>query len=274
MNDHISVNMKLWDERVGYHLNSGFYDKDGFLNGKISISDLEQELLGNISGKSILHLQCHFGMDTISLSRMGAIATGVDFSQKAINAAEKLTIETRQNAKFICSDIYDLPSVLDQKFNIVFTSFGVIGWLPDLNKWAGVIQHFLEPGGKFIIAEFHPVVWMFDNDFKKIEYSYFNERPIRELEEGTYADKNAPFQLESITWNHSLSEVMQSLMQHGIEITDFKEYDYSPYNCFNETIEIEPGKFNIKNLQHKIPMTYSITGQKKKATPWNESANF
>lgn len=264
MEDYIGINKKLWDERVPEHFKSSFYDVPGFLKGNNSLSVLEQELLNNIRGKSILHLQCHFGLDTISLSRMGTIATGVDFSENAIATARQLAHETGQNTQFICSDIYELPSVLSQRFNMVYTSFGVIGWLPDLNKWAQTIHHFLKPDGIFLMAEFHPVVWMFNNNFNAIEYSYFNRGPIKELEEGTYANKNAPLSLDSITWNHSLQDVLQALIRNKIEITDFREYDYSPYNCFNETIELTPGRFCIKNLENKIPMVYSIKGQKKK----------
>ncbi len=263
MENYLKTNKKLWDARVGIHYNSEFYKLREFLNGKTSFSSLEEHLLGGVSGKSVLHLQCHFGMDTISLSRLGAKATGVDFSKKAIATAKKLASDCAEKTTFICSDIYELPLILKKRFDILYTSFGVIGWLPDLDKWAKIIQRYLKPGGKFVFAEFHPVVWMFDNDFKKIEYSYFNREPIRELEEGTYADKKASLHLESITWNHGLADVIQSLLDNKIEIVDFQEYDYSPYNCFNGTINIAPGKYCIRSLRGKIPMIYSITGRKK-----------
>lgn len=263
MENYLSTNKSLWDARVGIHLDSDFYDKVAFLKGKLSLTTIEQELLGDIKGKSILHLQCHFGMDTISLSRMGSIATGIDFSENAIATAKQLAIEAGEKTEFILCDVYGLPSVLKKNYDIVFTSFGVIGWLPDLDKWANIIQQFLKPGGKFVFVEFHPVVWIFDNHFKEIQYSYFNREAIRETEDGTYADKAASLHLDSITWNHGLSEVMQSLLNNNIEIVDFREYDYSPYNCFNETIEVAPGKYFIKTLQNKIPMTYSLVGQKK-----------
>lgn len=262
MEHYLSTNKKLWDARVGIHLDSDFYDKTGFLNGKLSLTSLEQELLGDIKGKTVLHLQCHFGMDTISLSRMGATATGIDFSKSAIATARQLAIEAGVNTDFVLSDVYDLPSVLNKEFDVVFTSFGVIGWLPDLDKWADIIYRFLKPGGKFVFVEFHPVVWMFDNYFKKIQYSYFKQDAIREIEEGTYADKEAPLHLESITWNHSLGEVMQSLLNKKIELEDFGEYDYSPYNCFNGTVEVAPGQYCIQSLEKKIPMMYSVIGHK------------
>ena len=113
---------------------------------------------------------------------------------------------------FVCCDIYDAPKFIDEKFDIVFTSYGTIGWLPDLDKWAKVISHFLKPDGKFIMADFHPVVWMFDNDFKEVFYNYFNVEPIIEAESGTYADKEAELSTQTMTWNHPTSELLNSLI--------------------------------------------------------------
>ena len=236
---------------------------EGFLQGKTSLNEIELNLLGDIQGKSILHLQCHFGQDTISLSRLGATATGVDLSDKAIESARKIAKDTHSDAEFICCDIYDLPNHLDEKFDIVFTSYGVIGWLPDLDKWAKIISSFLKPDGQFVFVEFHPVVWMFDDDFDKIAYRYFNSGAILESESGTYADKNADITQDYVMWNHGLSEVVNSLLKNGLEINVLDEFDYSPYNCFNKTIEFEPKKYRIAHLDDKIPMLYSISAKKK-----------
>jgi len=122
---------------------------------------------------------------------------------------------------------------------------------------------FLKPNGKFVFAEFHPVVWMYDNDFKEVFYSYFNIEPIIEDEFGTYADKSSAISTQTITWNHPISEVLNALIKNGLEINCFNEYDYSPYNCFNNTEEFEPGKFRIKSFKNKIPMVYSLTAVKK-----------
>jgi len=236
---------------------------ENFIKGKTSLNEIELDLLGNIEGKSILHLQCHFGQDTISLARMGAHVTGIDFSDKAIAEAKLLAKQTNVEAKFICCDIYDLPVYLNEKFDIVFTSYGTIGWLPDLDKWAKIISRFLRDEGILIFVEFHPVVWMFDNNFEKIGYNYFNTESIEETENGTYADKDAPITTETISWNHSLSEVINSLLYNNMNLSSFDEYNYSPYNCFNETIEFETGKFRIKHLEDKIPMLYAIKAIKK-----------
>lgn len=263
MTNYKEINKTLWNNKTDVHINSAFYDNITFIEGRNSLNSIELDLLGDIKGKSILHLQCHFGQDTISLSRLGAKVTGVDFSDKAIKRARELAVTTKSDASFICCDIYDLPQNLDEKFDIVFTSYGTIGWLPDLDKWSNIISNFMKPNSTFVFVEFHPVLWMFDDNFKKIEYRYFNDGPIIEHKEGTYANRNAPLSEESVGWNHSISEVLGSLLQNGLEIKLMEEFDYSPYNCFNETIEYEPQKFRIKHLDNKIPMLYSILAKKK-----------
>lgn len=262
--DYIEINRQSWNHRTDAHLNSEFYDLKGFLNGNTSLNEIELKLLGDIKGKRILHLQCHFGQDTISLSRLGAEVTGVDLSDKAIASAKQIAKDTLSSAKFICCNIYDLPQHLDEKFDIVFTSYGTIGWLPDLDEWAKIISKFLKPNGKFIFVEFHPVVWMFDDNFDKIGYRYFNSGGILEIENGTYADRNADITQSYVMWNHGLSEVLNSLIHNDLEINALDEFDYSPYNCFNNTIEFEPKKFRIEHLDDKIPMVYSVVGTKKK----------
>lgn len=244
------------------HINSEFYDNESFLKGESSLKHIELDLLGDIQGKSILHLQCHFGQDTISLSRLGAKVTGIDLSDNAIRYAQNTAKELGTDTRFICSDIYELPDVLDDKFDIVFTSYGVIGWLPDMGRWAEIIARYLKPGGQFMMVEFHPVVWMFDDDFKTIDYSYFKGAEIIEQLEGSYADRNAEIEYTTVTWTHSLSEVINNLIQAGICITRFEEYNYSPYNCFKHTIQIDKDKYRIKHLSDKLPMIYAVKGIK------------
>jgi SAM-dependent methyltransferase len=260
--EYLQHNRDSWNKRLQSHLESDFYDMKGFLNGANSLRHIELELLGDIAGKSVLHLQCHFGQDTLSMSRMGAKTTGVDLSDLAIKKAKELNDTLSLDAEFICSDIYELDRHLDSQFDIVFSSYGTIGWLPDLKRWAKILNRFLKPGGKFVFVEFHPVVWMFDNDFKAIAYSYFNEEEIIETYTGTYADQNADFQTTTISWNHPLDEVLGNLLQAGLHIVQFKEYPYSPYNCFRGMQKIDNEKFTIKSLAKQIPMTYSLTAIK------------
>lgn len=262
MEDYIKINKQTWNNKTAVHIDSDFYDNDNFIKGKSTLNSIELDLLGDVNGKKILHLQCHFGQDSLSLARLGAKVTGVDLSDRAIDKAQELNIQLQLDAQFICCDIYDLPNHLNDTFDIVFTSYGTIGWLPDLNKWSAVISQFLKPDGKFVMAEFHPVVWMFDTNFKEVFYSYFNIKPIIENETGTYADQYSEIETQTITWNHPTSEVLNALINAGLEINAFNEFDYSPYNCFNETEEFETGKYRIKHLGNKIPMIFSILATK------------
>lgn len=263
IDNYIAINRQSWNNRTDAHLKSEFYDLDSFLKGETSLNDIELALLGDVKEKTILHLQCHFGQDTISLSRLGASVTGVDLADKAILNARRIAADTNSNTQFICCDIYDLPNHLQLRFDIVYTSYGTIGWLPDLDKWAQIIDKYLKPGGKFVFVEFHPVVWMFDDSFEKVGYSYFNSGAILETEIGTYADRSADITQEYVMWNHGLSEVMSSLINNGFEINTFEEFDYSPYNCFNNTIELAPKKYRIAHLGNKIPMVYALVATKK-----------
>jgi len=264
--NYLEINQNLWNKKTDIHFESDFYNVKDFIKGKSSLNSIELDLLGDIKGKSVLHLQCHFGMDSISLARLGAKVTAIDLSDRAIEKARELAEQTNTEVEFIQSDVLNLKEVLNDTFDIVFTSYGTIGWLPDMNKWAEVVAHFMKPQGQFIMAEFHPVIWMFDYDFTKVEYGYFNSGAIVEELEGTYTDENTSSAIKekSISWNHTLSDVMQALLNQNLTIFHFKEYDYSPYNCFNNTFEIEPGKFMIKGLENKLPMVYSIVASKVK----------
>lgn len=261
--NYLEINKEAWNNKVPIHLDSEFYAMDSFLKGKNALPQTDLDLLGNIKGKSILHLQCHFGQDSLSMARMGAKVTGIDLSNKAIEKAQALNIELNLDATFICCDVYNTLEHIKEKFDIVYTSYGTIGWLPNLDKWAKVISGALKPNGKFIFVEFHPILWMFDDDFTKIQHHYHNEKPIIETYTGTYANKEAEITTNSIGWNHSLSEVFQALSKNSLRIEHFNEYDYSNYNCMNEMIEFEPKKFRIKHLENKIPMMYSLVALKK-----------
>lgn len=259
---YFKSNQELWNKRTAIHKSSDFYDLDGFRKGKNVLNEIELNELGQVSGISMLHLQCHFGLDSMSWSRLGAQVTGVDFSKSAIDTAEDLNTELGLDANFICSNIYDLKNNLDQKYDIVFTSYGTIGWLPDLERWADTIRHFLKPGGIFYIAEFHPVIWMFDDDFSKLTYSYFNQGVIETEQEGTYADKHSKIKQKEYSWNHSIGDVVNALIKFGLSLQSLNEFNYSPYDCFPNTIKNEEGNFYIQGYEGVLPMVYSIKAVK------------
>jgi 2-polyprenyl-3-methyl-5-hydroxy-6-metoxy-1,4-benzoquinol methylase len=263
MENYIAINKTLWNNKVPHHYESEFYDVANFIKGQTSLKTIELDLLGDISGKKILHLQCHFGMDSISLARMGAKVTALDFSDKAIEKANELNTLCQTNVNFVCCNVYDAAQYISDSFDIVFCSYGIIGWLEHLNPWAKIIHDFLKPSGQFIYVDFHPFVWVWDNDFNKIEYSYFNIAPIVENLTGTYAAKEAELKDTEVGFNHPTSELLNALINNGLTIKYYHEYNYSPYNCFNNCEEREPGKFYIKTFDDKMPMVYAVCGSKE-----------
>lgn len=261
--EYKEVNRNAWNKKTAIHVDSDFYDNKSFLQGKNTLKEIELDFLGNIKGKTILHLQCHFGQDSVSMSRMGAKVTGVDLSDVAIEKAGEFASQLGSDTRFICSDVYDLPNVLNEKFDIVYTSYGVIGWLPDMRHWAEVITHFLKPGGQFVFVEFHPFVYTFDEEVRKVAYRYFTSEPIVEEMSGTYADRKAEVAYSTVSWNHSLSEVIDNLLKAGISLVRFEEFDYSPYDCFMNTVKVGESRYRIAHMDNMIPLTYALKGEKR-----------
>lgn len=257
--DYLIDNQKLWDDRVSVHAQSDFYDLTSFLRGRNSLTTIELSELGDVKGKSILHLQCHFGQDSLSLARMGARVTGIDFSEEGIKTARELNGKMKLDATFIQSDVYTLPQKLNKTFDIVYTSFGVIGWLPDLNRWAEVIDAFLKPGGIFYMAEFHPFIWLLD-DAKNYDwhYPYFNIKPIKEEIKGTYADEKAALTHTHHSWNHPITDVLSPLLNLGLQLDFFHEFDYSPFKIFNDMHESDSKTYHIPRFGNAFPYVYSI----------------
>jgi SAM-dependent methyltransferase len=263
MENYLEINKAAWNAKVPSHLNSEFYDMENFKHGNTSLKEIELALLSDIHNKNIIHFQCHFGQDTISLERLGAKVIGIDFSEDAIRAAKALAILLKSNTEFVCTDIYQIPNLIQQKFDIVFTSYGTVGWLPDINKWAASVVHCLDKGGKLIMVDFHPVLWMYSDDFSHVQYKYSNAEPIIEVWEGSYADKTSTQKSKSISWNHGLGEIIQALINVGMQIEILAEHHCSPYNIFPEMKEISPNRFCIEKFGDKIPYVYSIVAIKK-----------
>ncbi len=264
--DYFAVNQKLWDGRVAAHTKSELYDMESFMSGKTSLKEIEKDALGNVTGKTLLHLQCHFGQDTLSWSRKGAKATGIDFSENAIAKAKQLNEQLGLDVEFVTSNVYDLPEVLFGEFDYVFTSYGATPWLPDLDKWAAIVSRYLKKGGIFYLAEFHPTLFMFNFDNHQVEYSYFNEnKPYSEEVTGSYADKTGETNGKEYFWNHSISEKVNALLNQGLTLLELKEYDFSPYNCFPNMIEREPGRYvwGQEKFGVRVPMTLSLKMEKR-----------
>ncbi|GAB2838627.1 class I SAM-dependent methyltransferase [Ferruginibacter profundus] len=260
---YFEANKEGWNKRTAIHKASAFYDLDAFKKGKSSLNKIELEEVGDVKGRSLLHLQCHFGMDTLSWAREGAMVTGVDLSNEAIALAQQINDELQLNASFICCNVYDTTAYVKQQFDIVFTSYGTIGWLPDLEPWAKMIAATLQPGGFFYIADFHPTLWMLDDAMEKLTYSYFNDEVIVTEQQGSYTDRTAAIQYTEYGWNHPFSEIFTALIEAGLQIEFLHEYCFSPYNCFANTEQGEDGMWRLKGMGNKFPMMYSIKAVKK-----------
>ncbi len=259
MEDYLQYNRANWNARTEAHLKSKFYDVAGWLAGKESLREIELGLLpDDLGGKTILHLQCHFGQDTLSLARRGASVTGVDLSDAAITAARELTDRAGLTARFINCDLYSLPEHLEETFDIVFTSYGTIGWLPDLDRWAAIVSRYLKPGGQFVFVEFHPFVWLWNEERTAIKYPYFNRDPIVEEESGSYTDQSEGVSGTVVSWDHPVSCVITSLLDRGLRLRHFEEYDYSPYDCFPDTVRVGEDRWQLRQLAGQIPLTYAL----------------
>jgi ubiquinone/menaquinone biosynthesis C-methylase UbiE len=259
---YFDANRTLWDEKTKVHKDSEFYALEKFRKGQTSLQQIELKELGNVKGRSLLHLQCHFGMDSLSWAREGAIVTGVDFSEEAVITARELAVEEGSDAEFICCNVYDLKEYLDKKFDIVFTSYGTIGWLPDLDKWAELVAYYLKPGGTFYMVDFHPIVWMFNSDFSRVKYPYHNAAVIEEESIGTYTDCNAPIHATEYGWNHSLSEIINSLIRYGLQIEFLNEFPYSSFNVFNDMVQGDDGLWRLRDQYEMFPLMYSIRAKR------------
>lgn len=253
------TNRETWNQKVAIHSRSDFYDLEGFRAGASSLNSYELDALGDVSGKSLLHLQCHFGQDTLSWARMGAKCTGVDISEEGIKLARSLNEELGLDAEFVCCNVLDTSKHVTETFDIVFSSYGTIGWLPDLRPWAQMISELLKPGGVFYLVEFHPIAWMFDYTVSppEMKYGYHQKEAIYEEYEGTYTDDaSKKMTSKEYGWNHSLSEVISSLIDAGLTLEYLNEYDASPYDIFPGLVKNENGMYD---LQKKLyPLLFEV----------------
>jgi SAM-dependent methyltransferase len=263
---HVQQNKAYWDEITPVHVRSSFFVIDGFKSGKSQmIMPFEPEEMGDVHGKSLLHLQCHIGMDTLAWARRGAKVTGVDFSGEAIKTARTLSKEMGIISSFVESDIYALPDVLKGKFDIVYTGAGALCWLPDLTRWANIIAHFIKPGGFFYIMEGHPFMSVFDNspDVKelKVKHSYYNNPDWLNQNPGNdYADSSYAIKNKESEWMHPLSEIINSLIQAGLKIEFLHEY---PMLFFKQFSFMEKGKDGYWHLKgDKLPQIFSLKATK------------
>jgi SAM-dependent methyltransferase len=269
MKKYFKANQERWDELADHHFTGDFYNVKKFKLGGISITDLERKEVGDVKGKKLLHLQCHFGKDTLSWARLGAVVTGVDFSLKAIKLAKQLNQEINENATFIHSNIFDLKKsdLTPSSFDIVYTSHGTIYWLNDLTKWAEIIAYYLKPGGFFYIADGHPTGSLCDEEDPKdlkIRYPYFyQEKPLKFEEEGSYADVQAPLKHKTeYGWVHDMGDIVNNLINAGLKIEFIHEYPFVSWKSLPFLEEKEDGWWYLPEKYPQLPLTLTIRARK------------
>jgi 2-polyprenyl-3-methyl-5-hydroxy-6-metoxy-1,4-benzoquinol methylase len=262
-----AANEALWDAWTAIHAKGEFYDLEGFRAGGVRLRPYEIEMVGDVTGKSLLHLQCHFGIDTLSWARLGARVTGADLSPEAIELARSLAIELGfPDARFVRSNLYDLPAALDGQFDVVYTSRGVLGWLPDVRGWARVVAHFLAPGGTFFISEIHPVAQVFENDGVapgelRLTYPYFEHvEPLTFAVKGSYADPTADVgaDLTEHGWDHGLGEIVTALIEAGLRIETLIEHPFLEWRA-DFLVEDGDGRWRLPpGTAGDLPLMFSL----------------
>ncbi|MEZ4235129.1 MAG: class I SAM-dependent methyltransferase [Myxococcota bacterium] len=266
MSDWRTLNRKHWDERVPLHVQSAFYDVAGWRAGRDSLQPFEVEEVGDVAGSSLVHLQCHFGLDTLSWARRGARVTGVDFSGEAVAAARSLAAASGLAARFVEADVYDAPTALGTTYDIVYTSHGVLSWLPDLDGWAAVVAALLRPGGFLYLSEFHPLSWCLDQGAptpqlgRDPEHDYFVAEPLAFADPGSYADRGARTACDAtIEHQHRLGQVVTALCARGFALDFLRERDWTLYPQFpwlrrEGDRYVQPGA--------RVPLLYSLRARR------------
>lgn len=273
MMDYRAVNRANWDERVPAHVASPDYQVEQFVTdpghlSKVVRFDLPR--LGDIAGARGVHLQCHIGTDTVSLARLGASMTGLDFSAPAVKQAQELARRIGADATFVQAEVYEAVDVLGREaFDLVFTGVGALCWLPDIRRWAATVGGLLRPGGRLFLREGHPVLWALDDtredDMLVLCYPYVETvEPLIFDEPGTYVQTDEEFQ-HNVThaWNHGLGEIMTGLIDAGMQITAFEEHDSVPWEALPGKMEkLAGGEWRLAERPDRLPHSYTLQAVK------------
>ena len=259
------ANRSNWDEKVAVHAASDFYGVDRFLAGESTLLDLDRDSLGPVAGMSLLHLQCHFGLDTLSWAREGASVTGLDFSPEAIAKARELAVETGIKARFVEADVYDAPSLIEDRFDIVYVNVGALTWLPDVPAWALVCAEMLRPGGRLYVHDVHPMLFTLDDeraDELVIRYPYFERaEPLHFDDDHDYTEQTASFEhRDRFEWPHSLSEIVGSVLDAGLALESLSEHDWAVWQPLSGMTEGPPGIWRVPNAS--VPLAFSLRARK------------
>jgi SAM-dependent methyltransferase len=272
--DYRTVNRASWDERVAAHADSPDYAVARFLEEPEFISGVvrfDLPLLGDVRGMRGVHLQCHIGTDTISLARLGARMTGLDFSRPALEQARWLAAQTGADVEFVESDLYDAVEALGSGgFDLLYTGIGALCWLPDIERWAEVVRQLLRPGGRLFVREGHPMLWALGDarpdGMLVLEHPYFERKePLVYTADGTYVQTEATFEHTTThEWNHGIGELVSALLARGFRIAGLAEHDSVPWEAFPGQMEVlESGEFRLADRPWRLAHSYTLQAVKE-----------
>lgn len=258
--DWLEVNRANWDERAAIHEASAFYDVPGFVAGRSTLRAFEVEEVSDVSGRTLVHLQCHLGQDTLSWARLGARVTGIDFSEPAVRTARDLAerIGAADRARFVVSDVdHASDAVGGERFDIVYTGLGALVWLPDLVRWASVVASLLEPGGFLYLAEFHPLADVLDDDGRTIVRDYFATSAREEDYPYTYTDGPPMTRTRQVLFPHTLGEVVSAVAAAGLRVDWLHERDTT---LWRQVAALRPtdGAYGFGDGQPRVPLMYTL----------------
>ncbi|MEV1172867.1 class I SAM-dependent methyltransferase [Nonomuraea sp. NPDC049784] len=257
--DYLDVNRANWNARVPIHVASDFYDVEGFKAGRSAIRSFERDEVGDVSGRSLVHLQCHFGLDTLSWARLGAEVTGLDFSEAAIEQARAIAAECGIPAEFVTADVYDAVEALGgATYDIVYTGIGALVWLPDLTRWAETVAALLKPGGFLYIAELHPFADILDVETgATVTHDYFAKGPHVWEYPHTYTGSEVLEYQTSVQFQHGLGEVVSAVTAAGLRVEFLHEHDHTFFQRF-ATLVASEGSHRFPEGAPRVPLVYSL----------------
>jgi SAM-dependent methyltransferase len=262
--DWLAVNRAYWDERIPMHAASRLYDVAGFLAGKDPLRPFEPNEVGDVGGKTLLHLMCHIGLDTLSWARRGAAVTGLDFSRPALDFAASIAEQAGiESARFVSSNVDDAAAALDgQTFDIVYTGIGVSQWLPDIDRWARTVAGLVTPGGFFYVTDFHPFIDIIDDEARSLRRGYFDRGPFVEEAPGSYTGPADTQANTAVKWTHHIGSVVNALAMAGLRLEFLHEYNFTPVPMLPGLNQDADGMWRFPPQRLQIPLLFSLRAAK------------
>jgi SAM-dependent methyltransferase len=272
MDEHRAANLRNWESRVPIHAASRLYDLDGLADDPNRLSRVltrDAPRLGDLHGLDVLHLQCHVGTESVSLARLGGRVTALDFSPSALAVARDLARRAAVDVEFVEAELYTAPDVLrGRSFDLVYTSVGVLCWLPDIRAWARVVAELLKPGGRLYVREGHPILWTLDDtrddEMLVPTFPYFERRePTRFEEEHTYSDGDATLASPvSYEWNHGLGEIVQAILDAGLQLVSLEEHAAVEWQALAWMVQGPDGRWVLPYGSERMPLSYVLEARR------------